>query len=147
MYASLAATLFLYLYSKYYVVKVNNNIHAFRDNQSNVNKVTWPLEDEYHHHGLHKKYRSRSTIPHLKVSSLQLFNRTRSRTKDDEKYYNVLDVKVQLNIDADIIVTKIASLLINILIISIPFAFYINDKNTHHRPDYFTRVSSHSSED
>ena len=46
VYASLAATLFLYLYSKYYVVKVNNNIHAFCDNQSNVHKLTWPLEDD-----------------------------------------------------------------------------------------------------
>ena len=54
VYTSLTATLFFHLYSKYYLVPVNNIIHARCDNHAYVKKSTWLLEDNYHQHGLHK---------------------------------------------------------------------------------------------
>ena len=54
VYVFLAATLSLHLYSVYYKVLVHNKINALCDNQAYVNKLTYPLEDEYHQQGLHK---------------------------------------------------------------------------------------------
>ena len=54
VYASLVVTLFLYLYSTYYLALVNIRINASCNNQDYVDKLTWLLEDDYHHHSLHK---------------------------------------------------------------------------------------------
>ena len=66
--------------------------------------------------------------------------------QDDKVAYNELDTKAQLNIDADSIATATASIPINTHAISLPFAMYINNQYTHHRPDHSIRIASHQHE-
>ena len=36
------------------MVKLENKYMAISGNHAYVNKLSWLLEDDYHHHGLHK---------------------------------------------------------------------------------------------
>ena len=55
IYASLAAVLFLHLYSEYHRISIQNHCRSICDNQAYVNKLNWPLEEYFHHHGLNKE--------------------------------------------------------------------------------------------
>ena len=60
--------------------------------------------------------------------------------------YQDSDINTKLNIDADKIVTALASIPINAHAMSLPFALYIDNNYTHHRPDHAIRVTSHKHE-
>ena len=54
IYVSLAALLFLHLYSQFYMVEITNKCKEICSNPKYVKQLSWLLEDEYHHHGSHK---------------------------------------------------------------------------------------------
>ena len=54
IYVSLAASLFLHLYSQFYMVEITNKCKGICSNPKYVKQLSWLLEDEYHHHGSHK---------------------------------------------------------------------------------------------
>ena len=54
VYACLASSLFLHLYSQFYMIKIKNKCKAICSNPKYVRQLSWLLEDDYHHHGLHK---------------------------------------------------------------------------------------------
>ena len=146
VYAFLAATLFLHLYSVYYKCTVHNKIHALCDNQAYVNKLTWFLEDEYHQQGHHKNTEAEALSIILQLLPSNFTNEHVKGHQDDKINYNDLDVKAQLNIDADSIATATATITINTHAISLPFAIYINNKYIHHHPDHSIRIDSHKHE-
>ena len=93
VYASLAATLFLYFYSKYYFVSINNRIHALCDNQAYVDKLTYLLKDDYHHHGLYKNTEVEALSLNLHIL-LQNFSIEHIKGhQDNTKRYHELDIK------------------------------------------------------
>ena len=60
--------------------------------------------------------------------------------------YNGLDVKAQLNIDANSIATITTTIPINTHVISVPFSMYINNKYIHYRFDHSIHIDSHKHE-
>ena len=101
VYASLATTLFLCLYSTYYNFPDHNKINALCDNHAYVSILTCRLEDDYYQQDLYKNAEaeaisiifqflpSKFTIEHIKGH------------QDDTKMHNALDIKTHLNIDTD----------------------------------------------
>ena len=49
------------------MVTLANKYIAIYDNQAYVNKLSWLLEDDYHHHGLHKATESKALYLILKI--------------------------------------------------------------------------------
>ena len=54
VYASLAASLFLHLFSQFYMVEFTKQCKAICSNRKYLRQLSWLLEDKYHYHGLHK---------------------------------------------------------------------------------------------
>ena len=146
VYASLATTLFLYLYSVYYTFHVHNKIHASYDKQTYVNKLTWVLEDEYHQQELHKNTEAEAFSIIIQLTPSNFTIEYVKGHQDDKINYNDLDIKAYLNIDADSIATSTATIPINIHAIALPFVMYIINKYTHHRPDHSIRIVSYKHE-
>ena len=55
IYTSLAAVLFIHLYSEHHSISIQNQYRSICDNQVYVNKLNWLLDEDFHHHGLHKE--------------------------------------------------------------------------------------------
>ena len=101
VYISFATTLFLNLYYVYYKFPVHNKIHTLYGNQSYFNKLKWLLEDEYHQQGLHKNTEAETLSLILQLLPSNFTIEYVKKHQDDRINYNDLDIKAQLNIDAD----------------------------------------------
>ena len=85
------------------------------------------LEDDYHQHGLHKNSEAKENYlilqllpPHFSIEHVR-------GHQDTNKKNNKLDIRTQLNIDADTIATKTVSLPINKHAIVLPFILNIRE--------------------
>ena len=135
--------LFLHLYSDYHSISIQNQCRAVCDNQSYVNKLNWLLEEDFHHHVLHKETENEALqlIIHLipKQFSIQhILGHQDSNTSQLD-----LIVEAKLNITADKTATTNAKLLINTHMISSPFEVYVNGQYTHHNIDRSIGSQSH----
>ena len=104
--------------------------------------LKWLFEDDYHQHGLHKNTEVEWLSLILQILPSSFSTEHNKGNQDNKKTYQELDIKAKLNIDVDEIATKTVSIPINTHIIFLPFALYIDDKYTHHRPDHSIRVHS-----
>ena len=43
------------MYTEYHSITIQNKCRFICDNESCVNKLTWLLKEDFHHHGLHKE--------------------------------------------------------------------------------------------
>ena len=55
IYTSLPVVLFLNMYIEYHIIIIQNKCRSIYDNEVYVNKLTWFLEEDFHHHGLYKE--------------------------------------------------------------------------------------------
>ena len=104
--------------------------------------MRWLLEDDYHHHRLHKNTEEEALALILQFLSCNFSIEYIRGRRDDKKLYYELDVKSQLNINADTIATKTASLPVNTRVVSLHFELYINNRYTYYRLDHSIRVVS-----
>ena len=92
------------------MVPLTNKYIAICDNQAYVNKLSWLLEDDYHHHGLHKATESEALYLILQILPKNFKIEHILGHQDDKVIYKKLSIKARLNVDADKIATKNASI-------------------------------------
>lgn len=136
----------LHLYSTYYNFLFDNKINELRDNQSYVNKLTWLLKDDYHQQGLYINTETEVLSITIQFLSSNFTIEHIKGHQDDTKIYSELNIKAQLNIDADKIATATVSISMNTHDISLLFAIYIHNNYIHHRSDHSILVASHKRE-
>ena len=110
------------------MVTLDNKYIAIYDNQAYVNKLFQLLEDDYHHHGLHKATESEALYLILKILPKNFHIEHILGHQDDKGKYENLSIEARINVDADKITTKNASILNNTHISSAPLIMYINNK-------------------
>ena len=132
---TLAASLFLYYYAKYFMTDIGNKSLAIYDNLDFVNKLSWLLEDDYNSHGIHK-----ATAQEVLKLILQII------PNDFAIEHKDLSTKARLNIDADKIATSNSSMPLNHHIQSTKFVIYDNKQYAQHRIDYHIRIDSHANQ-
>ena len=99
VYACLASSLFLHLYSQFYIIEIKNKCKAMCSNPKYVRQLSWLLEDEYHHHGLYKSTEQEAISiilkmlpPNFKMEFIQGY-------QDKKTLYDRLPIKGKLNVD------------------------------------------------
>ena len=120
------------------VTLANKNIDIY-DNQTYVNKLSWLLEDDCHHHGLHKAIESEALYLILKIIPKNFHIKYILRHQDDKVKYMNLPIKARLNVDTDKIATQNASIPKYTHISSAPLIMYINNKYTYYKFDHNIR--------
>ena len=127
IYTSLVASLFLHLYSQFSMVKLTNKCQAICSNPKYIRQLFWILEDEYHHHGLHKSTEQEALYiilqmfpPNFKIEFIQGY-------QDRKIQYNRLSITVKLNVDTKKYSKKILPFQQNTHIILSPMSIYINN--------------------
>ena len=128
------------------MVPLTNKYIAICDNQAYVNKLSWLLEDDYHHHGLHKDTESEALYLILQILPKNFKIEHILGHQDDKVKYEKLSIKARLNVDADKIATKNASIPKNTHISSAPLIMYINNKYIHYKFDHSLRRLAHAND-
>ena len=146
IYASLAAVLFLNMYAEYHIITIQNKCRSICDNEAYVNKLTWLLEEDFHHHGLHKETENEALQLILNLIPKQFSIQHVLGHQDENTHESKLSIEAKLNIETDEIATKNAKLPINTHAISSSFEVYVNDLYIHHKIDRYIRSQSHEKE-
>ena len=126
------------------MVTLTNKYIAIYDNQAYVNKLYWLLEDNYHHHGLHKATESEALYLILKILPKHFHIEHILGHQDDKIKYEKLSIKAKLNVDTDKIATNNTSISKNTHISSAPLIIYINKKYIHYKSDHNLRRHVHA---
>ena len=132
IHASLAAVLFLHLYSEYHNTSIQDQCRSICDNEAYVNKLTRLLEDDFHHHGLHKETKNEALQLILHLIPNQFTIQHILGHQDDNTHESELTIKAKPNIKTDEIATENAKLPINTHAISSQFEVYVKDRYIHH---------------
>ena len=92
------------------MVTLINKYIANCDNQVYVNKLSWLLENDYHHHNLHKATKKEALYLILKIIPKNFDIEHILSHQDDKIKYEKLSIKARLNVDVDKIATNNASI-------------------------------------
>ena len=106
IYTSLAAVLFLQLYSEYHNISTQNQYQPVCDNEVYVNKLTWLLEEDFHYHDFHKETKSEALQLILHLIPKQFTIKQVLGHQDDNTYESELTIEAKLNIKTDEIATE-----------------------------------------
>ena len=128
------------------MVTLINKYIANCDNQVYVNKLSWLLENDYHHHNLHKATKKEALYLILKIIPKNFDIEHTLSHQDDLKKYEKLSIKARLNVDADKIATKNASIPKKYSPFSAPLIIYINNKYIHYNFDHNIRRYAHAND-
>ena len=99
IYTSLAAALFLYIYSQFYMVGFTNQCKAIFSNPKYVRQFSWLLEDEYHHYRLHKSTEWEALYIILQMLPPNFKIEFNQRYQDKKIQFYRLPIKGKLNVD------------------------------------------------
>ena len=146
IYASLAAVLYLNMYAEYHSIIIQNKCRSICDNEAYVNKLTWLLEEDFHHHRLHKETENETLQLILRLIPKPFSIQHVLEHQDENNHESKLSLEAKLHIKTDEIATKNAKLPINTHEISSPFEVYINDLYTHQNIVRYIRSQSHKNE-
>ena len=113
--------LFLNLYSEYHNISIQNKCRSICNNEAYMNKLTWLLEEDFHHHGLHKETENEALQFTLHLIPKQFTIKHVLGHQDNNTNESELTIEAKLNINTDTIATKNTKLSINTHAISSPF--------------------------
>ena len=97
--ASLVASLFIHLYSQFYMVEFTNQCKTICSNPKYVRQLSWLLEDEYHQHRLHKSTEWEALYIILQMLPPNFKIEFNQRYQDKKIQFYRLPIKGKLNVD------------------------------------------------